>query len=62
MMLRARDLSVGYGAAVIGTGIGLDVQAGEILCLLGPNGFGPVTGARGHGPVGRQAAYGAGPR
>lgn len=43
MMLRARDLSIGYGTTVIGTGIGLDVQAGEILCLLGPNGCGKTT-------------------
>lgn len=42
-MLDARDLAIGYGAIEIGTGLTLAVKAGDILCLLGPNGCGKTT-------------------
>lgn len=43
MMLEARDLAIGYGAQQVGAGLTLIVQAGDILCLLGPNGCGKTT-------------------
>lgn len=42
-MLEARDLAIGYGRQAIGTGLGLSVGPGDILCLLGPNGCGKTT-------------------
>lgn len=42
-MLRARNLSVGYGNRVVVSDISLDVKEGEVLCLLGPNGAGKTT-------------------
>ncbi|WP_425072132.1 ABC transporter ATP-binding protein [Sagittula sp. S175] len=42
-MLEARDLAIGHGRTVLGRGLTLRVQAGEILCLLGPNGCGKTT-------------------
>ncbi|AUC52254.1 ABC transporter [Sagittula sp. P11] len=42
-MLVARDLSIGYGQQVIGSGLGLEVAPGDVLCLLGPNGCGKTT-------------------
>jgi len=43
MMLEAHDLAIGHGTRTIGTGLGLTVAAGDILCLLGPNGCGKTT-------------------
>src|SRR5579871_2891405 len=43
MRLTAQDLSIGYGARVVGTGISLVILPGEVLCLLGPNGAGKTT-------------------
>lgn len=43
MTLRAHELSIGYGSSVIASGIELDVNAGEVNCLLGPNGSGKTT-------------------
>jgi len=45
--LRATDLTVGYRARTLRTivleGLNLDVGAGELICLLGPNGIGKST-------------------
>jgi iron complex transport system ATP-binding protein len=37
-MLAAHALGFGYGAKVVGRDVDLEVQPGEVLCLLGPNG------------------------
>lgn len=42
-MLKAQELSIGYGKTRIGSGLNLSVQSGDILCLLGPNGCGKTT-------------------
>lgn len=43
MKLEARNLSYGYPKRVIGREINLDISAGEVLCVLGPNGTGKTT-------------------
>ncbi|MBN8970625.1 MAG: ABC transporter ATP-binding protein [Rhizobiales bacterium] len=42
-LLRAHDLSIGYGRTVIARGIDLPIEAGGVTCLLGPNGIGKTT-------------------
>lgn len=42
-MLEARGLAIGYGGTEVGSDIDLSVRAGDILCLLGPNGCGKTT-------------------
>jgi len=42
-MLSVRDLRCGYGPRVVVDGVSLDLAAGEILSLLGPNGVGKTT-------------------
>ncbi len=46
MILEARDLVTGYGFSVVIHGISLDVDTGEIVCLLGRNGAGKSTTLR----------------
>jgi len=42
-VLEARGLAIGYRHRPVGEGIDLALGAGEILCLLGPNGGGKTT-------------------
>ena len=42
-MLKVRDLSSGYGGVQVLRGLSLDIQAGEVLGLLGHNGAGKTT-------------------
>lgn len=42
-MLVVEDLAFGYGARIVGQGVGFALEAGEVLCLLGPNGGGKTT-------------------
>ncbi len=42
-MLEARDLCVGHGRRAVLSDLNLTLRAGEVLCLLGPNGGGKTT-------------------
>ncbi len=42
-MLKAENLSVGYGNYIVVEGINLNINEGEILCIIGPNGAGKST-------------------
>jgi len=42
-MLEARGLTVGYGEALVLQGVSLRARAGEVTCVLGPNGVGKTT-------------------
>lgn len=42
-VLETRDLSAGYGGRPVLSGIGLQLRAGEILCMIGHNGAGKST-------------------
>jgi branched-chain amino acid transport system ATP-binding protein len=46
MMLRVRDLVAGYGLGAVVHGASLDVEAAEVVCLLGRNGAGKSTTLR----------------
>ncbi|MGU3658689.1 ABC transporter ATP-binding protein [Methylobacterium fujisawaense] len=43
MLLHVRDLAFGYGGRIVGSGVSFDLAAGEVLCLIGPNGGGKTT-------------------
>src|SRR5262249_8272314 len=43
MRLAVRDLAFGYPRKRVGAGVSLDLAAGEVMCLLGPNGGGKTT-------------------
>lgn len=42
-LLEADDLAIGFGSRVLASGIGLGLRAGQVTCLLGPNGVGKTT-------------------
>ncbi|WP_431304691.1 ABC transporter ATP-binding protein [Sediminicoccus sp. BL-A-41-H5] len=42
-MLEARALAVGHGRRSVLAGLNLTLRAGQVLCLLGPNGGGKTT-------------------
>jgi branched-chain amino acid transport system ATP-binding protein len=46
VILEVRDLVTAYGLSLVIHGISLDVEAGEIVCLLGRNGAGKTTTLR----------------
>lgn len=43
MKLEIKDAVCGYGTKTIVKNISIDIESGEILCLLGPNGVGKTT-------------------
>ncbi|WP_331299287.1 ABC transporter ATP-binding protein, partial [Methylobacterium oryzae] len=43
MLLRVRDLAFGYSSRIVGHDVSFDLAAGEVLCLVGPNGGGKTT-------------------
>ena len=46
MILEVRDLVTGYGVGAVIHGVSIDVEAGEVVCLLGRNGAGKSTALR----------------
>ena len=46
MMLAVRDLTTAYGLGAVIHGVSIDVEAGEVVCLLGRNGAGKSTTLR----------------
>jgi iron complex transport system ATP-binding protein len=43
MTLAGRDLTIGYSDRVVGRGLNVALEQGEVLALLGPNGGGKTT-------------------
>jgi len=46
VILEVRDLVTGYGLSLVIRGISIEVEAGEVVCLLGRNGAGKTTTLR----------------
>ncbi len=46
MILEVRDLVTAYGGSLVIHGVSMDVEVGEIVCLLGRNGAGKTTTLR----------------
>src|SRR5688500_15221345 len=46
VMLAVRDMVTGYGRGAVLEGVSLEVEAGEVVCLLGRNGAGKSTTLR----------------
>lgn len=46
MILEVRDLVTAYGLGVVIHGVSIEVEAGEVVCLLGRNGAGKTTTLR----------------
>jgi branched-chain amino acid transport system ATP-binding protein len=45
-LLAVRDLSAGYGQAIVLHGVSFSVDEGRVACILGPNGAGKTTTLR----------------
>ncbi len=43
MILSIKNVSCGYGSKVVLSDINIDIEKGEVLCILGPNGVGKTT-------------------
>ena len=43
MILEGHQLTIGYPDRIVGTGLDVKLQKGEVLALLGPNGGGKTT-------------------
>ena len=43
MRLDVVDLAYGYPGRLVSVGVSLTLEAGQVLCLLGPNGGGKTT-------------------
>src|SRR5687768_3289253 len=43
MRLETLDLAFGYPGHPVGRGVSMSVSAGQVVCLLGPNGGGKTT-------------------